>query len=180
MMQALYLRVSTDKQDTDNQLLALTQLYPEGVVVSETASGVGARVELEKLCLDLSSGDTLVVYAIDRLGRSSIEILQRIQALIGRGVKIHSLREGWLDSSPSGKFLVAVLAAAAELERNLISERTKAGLARARSQGKQIGAKPLGREAEVLHLHSGGMNQRQIARTLGVSLGYVNKRVRGY
>lgn len=174
MQTMLYARVSTDKQTTDNQALSLTNQWPEGTLLFEVESGMKRRPVLDTICANLRPGDTLGVAAIDRLGRSSIDVLGRIQTLLDRGVVVHSIREGRLDSSPSGRFLIAVLAAAAELERNLISERTKVGLARVRQAGGKLGAPRLGREAEVKALQLLGLSQRQIANRLAVSLGYVN------
>src|SRR5688572_18090141 len=101
----LYARVSTDKQDADNQIQSMVTLYPEGVVIRETASGTKHRPQLDHACEALGPGDVLCVAAIDRLGRSTLDILERIQSLVGRGVRIHSLREGFLDQTPSGRFL---------------------------------------------------------------------------
>src|SRR5690606_5165440 len=115
--------------------------YPAAEVVEETASGGKARPKLTELVDTLKSGDVLVISALDRLGRRTVEILSLIEELDRRGVILKSLREGVDYGTISGRLVVQVLASVAELERSLISSRTKAALAAKRKMGI-VGGRP--------------------------------------
>jgi putative DNA-invertase from lambdoid prophage Rac len=106
----IYSRVSTQSQTTDNQLNQLRSLYPTAEVVEETASGGKARPKLNELVETLKSGDVLVISALDRLGRRTVEILSLIEELDRRGVILKSLREGVDYGTISGRLVVQVLA----------------------------------------------------------------------
>jgi DNA invertase Pin-like site-specific DNA recombinase len=122
-------RVSTVDQDPALQRRALEQAGCSTIVEREASSvsdtwKEARDAEIEKL----RPGDTLVVWKFDRLGRNLVDLVQTIETLLARGVKVRSLTEGLDLSTPMGKFGFQVLAAAAEFERNLIIERTTAGL----------------------------------------------------
>ncbi len=141
-----YLRVSKndDVMTTANQRLELEQAgYRVDFWHEDTISGStnamgrpGFAAMLEKL----RDGETLIVSKLDRLGRDAIDVIATVRALADRGIRVivHSL--GGVDlASPTGKLLVTMLAAVAEMERDLLIERTHAGIARARSEGKHVG-----------------------------------------
>jgi len=137
-----YARVSTDDQNLDLQRDALRQAGCS-VIYEETASGKSAaRPELEQCRKALRAGDTLVVWRLDRLGRSLPDLVQIVAELEQRGVHFESLTEKIETSSAAGKLVFHVFAALAEFERNLIRERTHAGLAAARARGRKGGRKP--------------------------------------
>lgn len=138
-MDYIYTRVSTDKQTTQNQE-TLTLKYPSATLVSETASGVKHRPILQTLLQKLQPGDRLIVAALDRLGRRTTEILTLIENLTKKQITLISEREGVDYSTPMGRLVTQILVSVAELERSLISERTKAGMQLAKSNGKRIGA----------------------------------------
>jgi putative DNA-invertase from lambdoid prophage Rac len=172
-MQAIYSRVSTDKQDASNQLSKLMLLYPEAETVVETASGSKARPLLTLLLARLQKGDTLIVAALDRLGRSTIDLLTIIEALDRRGVNLKSIREGVEYNSIAGKLIIQVLCAVAEMERSLISERTKTALQAKKRSGVKLGRKPTYTEAQVaqvLDLRQKGMLLKDVSRATGISL----------
>lgn len=137
-----YARVSTDDQHLDLQRDALQQAGC-GVIYEEAVSGKNtARPELEQCRKALRAGDTLVVWRLDRLGRSLSDLVQIVAELEKRGVYFESLTEKIETGSASGKLQFHVFAALAEFERGLIRERTQAGLAAARARGRAGGRKP--------------------------------------
>jgi len=144
-----YARVSTDDQNLDLQRDALTR---SGCVTlfEETASGKSAtRIELAHCRKALRSGDTLVVWRLDRLGRSLSDLVKIIGDLEREGITFESLSEKIDTGSASGKLQFHVFAALAEFERNLIRERTLAGLTAARTRGRVGGRKPKLNEKQI-------------------------------
>lgn len=141
-----YLRVSTADQTTDNQLHEIDaagfNVQPRRVI-SETVSGSTGAMErpgFAKLVDRLEAGDVLVVTKLDRLGRNAMDVRTTVERLAGTGVKVHCLALGGVDlTSPAGKMTMGVIAAVAEFERDLLIERTQAGLVRAKAEGKTLG-----------------------------------------
>ncbi len=112
-------------------------------VVTETVSGSVAAMERKgfaKLVDRLEAGDILIVTKLDRLGRNAMDLRTTVERLAAEGVKVHCLALGGVDlTSTAGKMTMAVIAAVAEFERDLLIERTQAGLARAKASGKALG-----------------------------------------
>jgi putative DNA-invertase from lambdoid prophage Rac len=159
-----YLRVSTPGQTTDNQLTEITAagftIEPRRIV-TETVSGSVAAVQrrgFARLLDRLEAGDVLVVTKLDRLGRNAMDVGSTVAKLAEIGVRVHCLALGGVDlTSSTGKLTMNVINAVAEFERDLLIERTQAGLSRARAEGKR-----LGRPASLT------MEQRkEVARRLG-------------
>ena len=137
-----YARVSTDDQNLDLQRDALRLARVESIY-EETASGKSAaRLELEHCLRALRAGDTLVVWRLDRLGRSLPDLVRVVAELEAKGIGFESITEKIETASAAGKLVFHVFAALAEFERNLIRERTRAGLAAARARGRAGGRKP--------------------------------------
>ncbi len=138
-----YARVSTDEQNLNLQQDALRAAGCE-IIYEDKASGkTSTRPELDNCIKALRPGDTLVVWRLDRLGRSLGDLIKVVTNLVDeRGVGFLSLQEQIETNSASGKLIFHVFAALAEFERNLISERTKAGLDAARARGRKGGRKP--------------------------------------
>lgn len=143
-----YARVSTAGQTTDNQLLEFKNAgfaIELRRIVEETVSGSVAakqRPGFAKLLEKLEEGDVLVVSKLDRLGRNAMDVRQTVEELQGKGVRVHCLALGGVDlTSAAGKMTMQVLNAVAEFERDLLIERTQAGLERARDEGKTLGRK---------------------------------------
>lgn len=134
-----YARVSTQDQDPAMQEDALREAGA-GRVFTEHASGAKTdRPELST-CLDYArEGDTLLVWRLDRLGRSLPHLLSVVEGLRERGIHFRSLTEGFDTSTPGGKMIFHILGALAEMERAIIQERTQAGLAAARARGRKGG-----------------------------------------
>lgn len=141
-----YCRVSTADQTTDNQVREIIaagfNVEPKRVI-SETVSGSIAAMERKgfaKLVDRLEADDVLIVSKLDRLGRNAIDVRQTVDRLAGEGVKVHCLALGGVDlTSPAGRMTMGVINAVAEFERDLLIERTQAGLARAKAEGKVLG-----------------------------------------
>ena len=141
-----YLRLSTLDQTTDNQLREIEAAgfaaQPRRVV-AETVSGSVAAKERKgfaRLLDRLEDGDVLVVTRLDRLGRNAMDVASTIAGLDRMGVRVHCLTLGGVDlTSSTGKLTMGVINAVAEFERDLLIERTQAGLRRARAEGKIIG-----------------------------------------
>jgi DNA invertase Pin-like site-specific DNA recombinase len=134
-----YARVSTEDQTLDLQLDAL-KLDGCETLYQEHASGKSAdRPELESCLKALRAGDSLVVWRLDRLGRNLADLVRIVNELEGRGVGFVSITEQINTTSSSGKLVFHLFAALAEFERNLIRERTMAGLKSARARGKSGG-----------------------------------------
>src|SRR5215218_7886263 len=134
-----YARVSTGEQTLDLQRDALTKAGCDRVF-EETASGAKAdRPVLAELLAYIRKGDTLVVWRLDRLGRSLPHLIETVTTLAARGVGFKSLTESIDTTSPGGKLIFHIFGALAEFERDLIRERTRAGLTAARSRGRTGG-----------------------------------------
>lgn len=137
-----YARVSTDDKNLNLQRDAL-RLAGVSLIYEEAASGKTAvRQELEHCLKALRAGDTLVVWRLDRLGRSLPNLVQIVAGLEEKGIGFESITEKIETTSAAGKLVFHVFAALAEFERNLIRERTQAGLRAARARGRSGGRKP--------------------------------------
>lgn len=138
-----YARVSTDDQTLDLQRDALSTAGCK-VVYEEKISGKSAdRPELKQCLKALRSGDTLIVWRLDRLGRSLKDLMQIVSDLERSEINFVSLTEHIETSSATGKLIFHLFGALSEFERNLIRERTKAGIAAARARGRKGGRKPI-------------------------------------
>jgi DNA invertase Pin-like site-specific DNA recombinase len=138
-----YARVSTVEQNLDLQLDALKKIGCEKVFEDKISGSKSDRPGLMKALEQLRSGDTLVVWRLDRLGRTLHHLLELINELKEKGIMFRSIQDGIDTTTSIGQFFFQITGAFAELERNLIKERTKAGLEAARARGKKGGRKPL-------------------------------------
>ena len=168
-----YARVSTDDQHLDLQRDALTRAGCSAIYEEAASGKSGARPELGQCRKALRAGDTLVVWRLDRLGRSLPDLVQIVADLERQGVGFESLTERIETGSAAGKLVFHVFAALAEFERGLIRERTQAGLAAARARGRAGGRRPKldeqqVREIKVL-LRDPGIQVADVARRYGVS-----------
>ncbi len=168
-----YARVSTDDQSVDLQKDALTKAGCSSIY-TEIASGKNTlnRESLRRCLSTLTSGDTLVVWRLDRLGRSVSDLVKTIGDLEHNHIFFESLTEKIDTQSHTGKLIFHVLAALAEFERNLIRERTNAGLAAARSRGRIGGRRFIfgpKQVQEIKQLHHAQIPISNIAKQFGVS-----------
>ena len=137
-----YARVSTADQNSGLQIDALKKLGCEKVYSDEGVSGSKTdRPELNKALEHLRKGDTLVVWKLDRLGRSVSHLIEVVKQLDERGVQFKSIQETIDTSTPGGKLVFHVFCSLAEFEKDLIKERTNAGLTAARARGR-VGGRP--------------------------------------
>lgn len=166
-----YARVSTPDQNLDMQISALEAAGCDRVYSEKESGKTTDRPELEKLLAFLRPGDELVVWKLDRLGRTVKQLMELLAEFDARGVKFVSLTESVDTSTPMGKFLVTVLAAMAQMEADVIRERTMEGLAEARRKGHRSGPKP--RKADdaerAMAAHEGGMTVREACELVGIS-----------
>lgn len=182
MAEYIYTRVSTEGQSTDPQTLMLRRKYPRANVVSETASGAKSRPMLRALVDQLQRGDVLVVAALDRLGRRTADVLSLIDDLEQRGVILKSDREGVDYGTPVGRLVTQILVSVAEMERNMIVERTRAGLQAAKAKGIKLGRpREISRrtiDRGVALVLERGYSIRKAAEEVGVSYPYLSMALR--
>lgn len=168
-----YARVSKTEQNLDMQMDALRAAGCEKFFADKQSGATWDRKELQAAQSHLRSGDTLVVWKLDRLGRTVLQSVQFLNELHKAGVEFWSLTEKIDTNTPMGKFYFHMAAALAELERDRLIERTNAGLKAARARGRKGGRrralKP-DREAHALELLAEGKrSQADVARLMGVS-----------
>lgn len=174
-----YCRVSTSEQTTENQIVAIRQAgydILDSRVISETVSG-GVQAMQRKTFADmvthkLEKGDRLVVLKLDRLGRDNIDVQQTISLLVGRGIDVVSLDLPVRNlASAEGKLMLQMFSAFAEFEKSRIIERTKEGLARAKTEGKKLGRPAATNTVKrVQEAKAKGLSQSKVAFELGLSL----------
>ncbi len=168
-----YARVSTIEQNEDLQRDALQAAGCDRIFVDKASGKLEHRPALDELLAHLRPGDTVVVWRLDRLGRSLRHLIDVVGELDRRGIALRSLTESIDTSTPGGKLVFHVFGALAEFERDLIRERTAAGLAAARARGR-YGGRPTVWTAEKLatarSMYASGQHDvATIARVLGVS-----------
>ncbi|ASO10027.1 recombinase family protein [Salmonella enterica subsp. salamae] len=167
-----YVRVSTNEQNTDLQRKALQSANCELIFEDKMSGMKASRPGLKKALQHLEAGDTLIVWKLDRLGRSMRNLVLLTDELRNRGVHFRSLTDAIDTSTPMGRFFFHVMGALAEMERELIVERTRAGLAAARARGR-IGGRPpkLTTEqlAQIGRLLAKGHSRTELAHIYDVS-----------
>lgn len=168
-----YARVSTTDQDARLQLDALTTAGCYRIFTDTASGAFESRPELEKLLDQIRPGDTLVVWRLDRLGRSIRHLINHMDALQQQGIEFKSLQENIDTSSSGGRLVFNIFASLAEFERDLIRERTNAGLVAARARGR-TGGRPSSLSRDKLRTakrlyEQKDMTVAQIGEVLGVS-----------
>jgi DNA invertase Pin-like site-specific DNA recombinase len=169
-----YARVSTEEQKVDLQRAALRKAGCKNIYEDHGTSGsIFVREGLDAALANLKPGGTLVVWRLDRLGRSLSGLVNFIELLGARQVHFRSLTENIDTTSSGGRLMFHMMAALAEFERTLISERTRAGIEEARAQGRRIGRPKTLNQAAIREALSevevNGMTMQQVASKLGVS-----------
>jgi DNA invertase Pin-like site-specific DNA recombinase len=168
-----YARVSTLAQDEALQRDALTAAGCDRIFVDKASGALEHRPALDVMLDQLRAGDTVVVWRLDRLGRSLRHLIETFSELENRGVAVRSLTESIDTATPGGKLVFHVFGALAEFERDLIRERTLAGLAAARARGRNGGRPTVWTEEKLATAAamyaSGDHDVAAIARVLGVS-----------
>lgn len=168
-----YARVSTTDQNPQFQLDALNAAGAVRVFTDHGVSGSTAQRPQLDACLDqLREGDVLTVWKLDRLGRNTRHVLEVVDQLTARGIGFRSLTEGLHTDGPMGKAMLTIMAAFAQLERDTMIERTRAGLAAAAANGRKGGRPRKVDDADAVkarRLREKGISATDIARMLGVS-----------
>lgn len=135
-----YARVSTDDQNLDLQIIPLSASHCVEIITEKISTRVKCRPAWEQLKSKLRTGDTVIVYKIDRIARNVRELFSIVDYLDQQGIHLKSLQESWLDTStPAGRMIFTVMAGIAEFERELINERTSAGRKAAMKRGVRFG-----------------------------------------
>lgn len=188
MKVAIYVRVSTNDQTTENQVRELKQwadrashevvaIYDDNGVSG--AKGREYRKEFDKLLKGAvrREFDLVAAWSVDRLGRSLQDLIGFLQELHGAGVDLYLHQQALDTTTPSGKAMFQMMGVFAEFERSMISERVKAGLARAKGNGTQLGRPRVSpeNEAQILKLRSKGMGMLAIGKKLGVGTSTVQR-----
>ena len=185
---AFYLRVSTDGQTTENQRLILEQVAEragwEVVEVYEDhgvsgAKGRAQRPAFDRLCQDATRRkfDVIMVWSVDRLGRSLQDLVGFLAELHAVNVDLFLHQQGVDTTTPAGKAMFQMMGVFAEFERAMIQDRVKAGLARAKANGKRLGRPVVASDsvkASVVKARDDGQSIRMIAKATGVSVGTVH------
>lgn len=148
-----YVRVSTEDQSTDTQKASIEGRYKvDRWFEDEAVSGAikaKDRKGFSELLAYVRDGDTVIVYAVDRLGRNTVDVLETVDTFKAKGVSVLSVREGFDMSTPMGKAMLTMLSAMAELERSNIKERQMQGIKRAKAEGKALGRAKIINDSEV-------------------------------
>jgi DNA invertase Pin-like site-specific DNA recombinase len=168
-----YARVSTDGQSLESQQSALRQAGATQVYAEKVSGVVTDRKALGKALAALSEGDVLLVTRLDRLARSTRDLLNVLDAVAKAGAGFRSLADSWCDTTTAhGKLLITILGGLAEYERSLILARTSEGRTRAKARGVRFGRKPVPtahQQADALARRAAGEALVDIARTYNVS-----------
>ena len=182
-----YYRVSTDRQDYESQKIGVVEyakragLTIDKEIIDDGVSGtvVAKKRNLGKLLKEMKAGDTIITGELSRLGRSTVDVITTCNLIAQRGVNCYLVKQGMsIDSTPMGKLMTAIFSAFAEMERDLISQRTKEGLARTRAMGTVLGhprgkknakTKLSGREDDILLMVKNNHSQKSIAKRFKVS-----------
>ena len=167
-----YARVSTTSQHLDMQLDALTASGCTRIHTDTASGALSARPGLDQALAELDEGDTLVVWRLDRLGRSLPHLVATIDTLTRQGVNLKSLHEAIDTTTPTGRLMVHLIASLAEFERELTIERTIAGLEAARARGASIGRPTVWtpqRAEAASALLAAGATVTEVAQALNVS-----------
>lgn len=173
-----YARVSTEEQNIDMQLDALNEAGCEKIFADTGVSGVTVeRDGLSQAISAIGEGDTLIIWKLDRLGRSLGFLCELVEQFKNRGADFKSLTDGIDTTTTGGKLVFHILGALAEFERDLIRERTKAGMKSAKKRGKHIGRPPALSPTQILHMNEllsrQNKTQKETAELLGVSINTV-------
>ena len=168
-----YARVSTDGQSLDAQQAALREAGAERVFSEKQSGAKTDRPALARCLASLEAGDTLLVAKLDRLARSTRDLLNTLAAVAERGASFKSLGDGWADTTtPHGRLMLTVLGGLAEFERHLILSRTDEGRVRAKARGVRFGRKPklaAHQQTEALARIAQGETLTAIGRSYNVS-----------
>lgn len=177
-----YIRVSTQEQNTIRQEVLMEALGVDEVYIDRMSGKSTERPELKKMMEYVRQGDTVIVEAISRFARNTRDLLELVERLTAKGVEFVSKKEAIDTTTPTGKFMLTVFGAVAELEREYILQRQQEGIAIAKGQGKYKGRKPIQRAnfEQVTALWYGGeITAREAMRRLDMKPSTFYRKVQG-
>ena len=177
-----YIRVSTAEQNTARQEVLMAELGVDMVFIDRASGKNAQRPELARMLEFVRQGDTVVVEAISRFARNTRDLLELVERLTAKGVEFVSRKEAIDTTTPSGKFMLTIFGAVAELEREYILQRQKEGIAIAKANGTYKGRPPTGGpdfDRVLILWQSGEITAQEAARRLGISPSTFYRRVKG-
>lgn len=181
-MLVAYARVSTEEQNLDRQLDQLIQygVDKRNIYMEKVTGTKREREQLNKMINELQEGDTVIISDLTRISRSTKDLLEIVSAIKDKGASIKSIKDTWLDTTsnnPYNDFLLTVMSGLSQLERDLISQRTKEGLASAKARGRNGGrpSKQNEKKDVVIALADSGMRIADIVKQTGLSRSTVNR-----
>lgn len=178
-----YARVSKDDQNLDLQIDALIEYGVDEIYKEKVTGRKQDRQQLTELLGKIRTGDTLVIWKLDRLGRTVKQLLAIVEDFDRRGINFVSIKEDFDTSTPVGKFVFHIFCAISQMERDVIAERTRAGLAAAKKRGRSGGRRPTDMKTIELALKMYFSNEfsiKDISETTGLSKTTIYKYVRKY
>ena len=176
-----YIRISTADQNTARQELQMEQLGVDEVYIDRLSGKNTDRPELKKMMDYVRKGDTVIVESISRFARNTRDLLELIEKLSEKGVEFVSRKEAIDTTTPTGKFMLTVFGAVAELEREYILQRQREGIAIAKAEGKYRGRKPIERsnfDAVEKLWRAGTISAAEAMRRLDMSRSTFYRKVR--
>ena len=176
-----YIRVSTQEQNTMRQEALMEALGVDEVYIDRMSGKNTNRPELQKMMEYVRKGDTVIVESIRRFARNTRDLLELVEQLTAKGVEFVSKKEAIDTTTPTGKFMLTVFGAVAELEREYILQRQREGIAIAKEQGKYAGRKPIRTpefEQVTAKWRSGAITAAEAMRTLHVSKSTFYRRIK--
>ena len=176
-----YIRVSTQEQNTIRQEVLMEALGVDEVYIDRMSGKNTNRPELQKMMEYVRQGDTVIVESISRFARNTRDLLELVEQLTAKGVEFVSKKEAIDTTTPTGKFMLTVFGAVAELEREYILQRQREGIAIAKEQGKYKGRKPIVSpefELVIAKWRSGAITAAEAMRTLHMTKTTFYRRVK--
>ena len=176
-----YIRISTIDQNTAQQELLMEQLRVDEVYIDHMSGKNTNRPELQKMMEYVRRGDTVIVEPISRFARNTRDLLELVEKLTAKGVEFVSKKEAIDTTTPTGKFMLTVFGAVAELEREYILQRQREGIAIAKANGVYKGRKPIQPpefESVMARWHDGRLTAAEAMRKLGMSKSTFYRRVK--
>lgn len=177
-----YIRVSTQEQNTMRQEVLMEQLGVDQIYIDRSSGKNANRPELKTMLEFVRKGDVVIVESISRFARNTKDLLELVEQLTAKGVEFVSQKEAIDTSTPTGKFMLTIFGAVAELEREYILQRQREGIAIAKEQGKYTGRKPVEHpnfSRVVEQWQAGKFSEKEAGKQLGMSRATFYRKLRG-